>query len=127
MLHTPTKQNGLPERPEYWNCEIPGVLDFVLKDLSSQDPHTRLRALDYWTATGTPASLMPLFEALEDQDQAVRTRVTAIVEQQWAIEEFVLDLRFFRTRSGSGEQVTTIPDTHCWTVIAEQNVSCRGQ
>lgn len=81
------KADAEPYKPNGRNREVPGVPEPVLKDLASQDPYSRLRALDHWTTKSTTASFDPVFEAMEDQDQAVRARATAIVEQQWAIEQ----------------------------------------
>lgn len=65
----------------------PPVPDAVAKDLSSADAGIRMRALDHWTAKDTTASLDPVFEALEDENEAVRTKATAIIEQHWAAEQ----------------------------------------
>jgi hypothetical protein len=46
-----------------------------------------MRALDHWTAKDTTASLDPVFEALEDENEAVRAKATAIIEQHWAAEQ----------------------------------------
>jgi hypothetical protein len=43
--------------------------------------------LDHWNLKGTTESLDPVFELLEDEDEAVRDKATAIVEQYWAAEQ----------------------------------------
>ena len=73
---------------------IPIVPIFVLTDLASQDPSTRLRALGYSCPTHTMIPLGQVFEAMEDEDEAVRARAAVIIERQWAIEEYVMDLTF---------------------------------
>jgi HEAT repeat protein len=63
------------------------IPDSIAKDLESPDARVRLRALNHWGAPETQASLDPVFEALEDEDEAVRAKAAAIVEQYWAIEQ----------------------------------------
>ena len=66
---------------------VPGLPESIAKDLGSPDARDRLRALDHWGTEGTTAPLDPVFEAMEDEDEAVRARATAIVEQSWAAEQ----------------------------------------
>ena len=47
----------------------------------------RYRALDQWAVKDNKAPLEPVFEALEDEDEAVRAKATAIVERHWAMEQ----------------------------------------
>lgn len=68
------------------NQSLPGVPDTVAKDLGSADARDRYRALDYWETKDSKESLDPVFEAMEDEDPAVRAKATAIVEQRWAEE-----------------------------------------
>ncbi|MCS6896754.1 MAG: DUF3160 domain-containing protein [Nitrospira sp.] len=56
----------------------------VAKGLGSPDARALYRALDYWETKGNRAPLDPVFEAMEDEDPAVRAKATAIIEQQWA-------------------------------------------
>ncbi|HSL05655.1 MAG TPA: hypothetical protein VK901_19195 [Nitrospiraceae bacterium] len=65
---------------------VPSIPDSIAKDLGSPDARARYRALDHWETKGTQAPLDPVFEAMEDEDEAVRAKATAIIEQQWAIE-----------------------------------------
>lgn len=59
----------------------------IAKDLDSPDARDRYRALDHWDEKGeAKAPLDPVFEAMEDEDEAVRAKATAIVEQRWAAE-----------------------------------------
>jgi hypothetical protein len=87
--------NGLPARPagtpnleSDGNDKLPvtGIPDSIAKGLDSPDARERLRALNHWEEKGIKAPLDPLFEALEDEDDAVRAKATAIIEQQWTIE-----------------------------------------
>jgi hypothetical protein len=59
----------------------------VAKDLGSPDARDRYRALDHWEAKDGKTPLDPVFEAMEDDDPAVRAKATAIVEQHWAAEQ----------------------------------------
>ncbi|MBH0178077.1 MAG: hypothetical protein HP491_09475 [Nitrospira sp.] len=59
----------------------------VAKDLGSPDARDRYRALDHWEAKHSKAPLDSVFEAMEDDDPAVRAKATAIVEQRWAAEQ----------------------------------------
>lgn len=59
----------------------------VAKDMQSPEPRDRYRALDYWDARDSKAPLDLVFEAIEDDDPAVRAKATTIVEQYWAAEE----------------------------------------
>jgi len=63
------------------------IPDSVTKDLGSHDASERLRALDYWMAQGTKAPLDPLLEALEDNDEEVRTKAAKIAEEKWGIKQ----------------------------------------
>ncbi len=65
---------------------VPGVPESIAKDLNSPDALDRLQALDYWEKKGTKASFDPVFEALEDENEAIRAKATEIIERQWAIE-----------------------------------------
>lgn len=66
---------------------VPGIPTAIAKDLDSPDARLRLRALDHWETKGAKAPLDPVFEALEDEDDAVRAKATAIIEQRWAADE----------------------------------------
>lgn len=58
----------------------------ITKELDSLDVSVRLRALDRWAQQVPEASLDPLVVALDDEDEAVRAKAMAIIEQQAAIE-----------------------------------------
>lgn len=60
--------------------------DSIAKELESPDVSVRLGALDRWAQQGPQASLEPLVVALDDEDEAVRAKAMAIIEQQAAIE-----------------------------------------
>lgn len=59
----------------------------VEKDLQSPDARDRYRALDYWEAKDNKTPLDSVFEAIEDEDPAVRAKATAIIEQHWSVVE----------------------------------------
>jgi hypothetical protein len=66
--------------------QSPKLPEPIAKDLASPDARDRFRALDHWEAKDSTAPLDPVFEAMEDEDEAVRAKATAIVEQRWAAE-----------------------------------------
>ena len=66
---------------------VPGQPEAIAKDLDSPDARTRYRALDHWEAKDSKAPLDPVFEAMEDEDEAVRAKATGIVELYWAAEQ----------------------------------------
>jgi len=65
---------------------VPGIPKAIAKGLDSPLVLDRLQALDHWEKKGSKAPLDPVFEALEDENEAVRAKATAIIEQQWATE-----------------------------------------
>lgn len=65
---------------------VPGIPESIAKGLDSLDVRDRIQALDHWEKKGAKPPLDPVFEALEDENDAVRAKATAIIEQQWAIE-----------------------------------------
>lgn len=65
----------------------PNIPVATTMDLSSPDARVRYRALDHWEAKDSKAPLDSVFEAMEDDDPAVRAKATAIVEQRWAAEQ----------------------------------------
>jgi hypothetical protein len=54
-------------------------------------------------------ALNAVFEAMEDEDEAVRAKATAIIERRCAMEQHVIDLTFSTTRSHSGQLITMRP------------------
>jgi HEAT repeat protein len=66
---------------------VPGIPTSVAKGLDSPDAGERLRALNHWGEKGSKAPLDPVFEALEDENEAVRGKATAIIEQYWTQEK----------------------------------------
>lgn len=73
--------------PDGDKLPLPSIPDSIAKDIGSPDARTRYRALDHWETKGTQAPLDPVFEALEDEDEAVRAKATAILERHWAMEQ----------------------------------------
>lgn len=65
------------------------IPNLIANALSSPDANVRLKALDYWATQGTTAPLDPLLEALEDENEGVRTKATKIAEQHWGIKQEV--------------------------------------
>lgn len=67
--------------------QFPKLPESIAKDLDSPDARDRFRALNHWEEKdGAKAPLDPVFEAMEDEDEAVRGKATAIVEQRWAAD-----------------------------------------
>jgi hypothetical protein len=53
----------------------------VAKDLGSSDARDRARALDHWEKKDNKAPMDPVFDALADEDPAVRDKAAAIIER----------------------------------------------
>jgi hypothetical protein len=53
----------------------------VAKDLGSSDARDRFRALDHWEKKDNKAPMDPVFDALADEDPAVRDKAAAIIER----------------------------------------------
>jgi hypothetical protein len=66
---------------------IPNVPDTIAKGLTSPDASARLQALNYWGKPENKAPLEPLYEAVEDEDPAVRAKATEIIERHWVAEQ----------------------------------------
>ena len=66
---------------------LPGIPESIAKGLDSPDARERLQALDQWEKKGSKAPLDPVFEALEDENEAVRVKAMAIIEQRWAADQ----------------------------------------
>lgn len=70
------------EQTEARNATLsPDIPDAIAKDLGSPDPHIRSRALEYWETQLDQPPLTPVFEAMEDEDPAVRAKAGTIVER----------------------------------------------
>ena len=89
------QRDGLPSKldgttnvktDETDRSSVPGIPDSIAKGLESPDARLRVQALTHWDTKGIKAPLDPVFEALEDEDDDVRAKATAIIEEQWAIE-----------------------------------------
>jgi hypothetical protein len=72
---------------EQTSTSISSIPLSIAKDLQSLEARDRYRALDYWEAEDSKAPLDLVFEAIEDDDPAVRAKATAIVDRYWAAEE----------------------------------------
>lgn len=60
---------------------------WIAQALDAPEASVRLQALDMWAQQGAQAPLDPLVVALDDEDDDVRTKAMAIIEQHWAIEQ----------------------------------------
>lgn len=81
---TVSASQPVADTDEQDNRSIPGIPEKVLTDLGAADPRTRYRALEHWEVKDNNVSLDPVFEAMEDEDEAVRAKAAEIVEQRWA-------------------------------------------
>ncbi|MFO0777785.1 MAG: hypothetical protein U0223_09315 [Nitrospira sp.] len=57
------------------------IPDTVAKDFGSSDARDRYRALDYWEKKDSKAPIDPVYDAMEDDDPAVRAKAAAILKQ----------------------------------------------
>lgn len=57
------------------------IPDTVAKGLGSSDARDRYRALDYWEKKDSKAPMDPVFDALADDDPAVRDKAAAIIDK----------------------------------------------
>jgi len=57
------------------------IPEAVAKGLGSSDARDRYRALDYWEEKDSKAPMDPIFDAMEDDDPAVRAKAAAILKQ----------------------------------------------
>ncbi|MEQ1845896.1 MAG: HEAT repeat domain-containing protein [Nitrospira sp.] len=60
---------------------------WIAQALEDPDASVRLRALDKLALQGAHAPLEPLIVALDDEDDGVRTKAMAIIEQNWEAEQ----------------------------------------
>ncbi|MDP1949460.1 MAG: HEAT repeat domain-containing protein [Nitrospirota bacterium] len=71
-----------PPQPE--QLIMPAWIGQALED---PDTSVRLLALDKLAQQGSQAPLEPLIVALDDEDDGVRTKAMAIIEQNWEAEQ----------------------------------------
>ncbi|MDP1770540.1 MAG: HEAT repeat domain-containing protein, partial [Nitrospirota bacterium] len=60
---------------------------WIAQALEDPDASVRLRALNKLAQQGSQAPLEPLIVALDDEDDGVRTKAMAIIEQNWEAEQ----------------------------------------
>lgn len=85
--NTETSEDKKNKAVEEKKSEALPVPDAITRDFESPYPRIRLLALDYWATQGTKAPLDPLLEALEDDDDEVRTKAAKIAEEKWGIKQ----------------------------------------
>lgn len=78
----PTVQEEPAQLPEHLSLPI-----WIARALDAPEASVRIQALDMWAQQGTQASLDPLVVALDDENDEVRTKAMAIIEQHWAISQ----------------------------------------
>lgn len=90
VLHVPPASNLAPaptaqeEPPQPEQLIMPA---WVAQALEDPDASVRLLALDKLAQQGSQAPLEPLIVALDDEDDGVRTKAMAIIEQNWEAEQ----------------------------------------
>jgi HEAT repeat protein len=60
---------------------------WIAQALDAREVSVRLQALDMWAQQGAQAPLDPLVAALDDEDDDVRAKAMAIIEENWEIEQ----------------------------------------
>jgi len=60
---------------------------WIAQALDAPEVSVRLQALDMWAQQGAQAPLDPLVVALDDEDDDVRAKAMAIIEQNWKIDQ----------------------------------------
>lgn len=60
---------------------------WIAQALDAPETSVRIQALDMWAQQGAQAPLDPLIVALDDENDAVRAKAMAIIEQHWAINQ----------------------------------------
>lgn len=78
----PPPVNDLPPQPDTLVLPV-----WMAQALDAPDVSVRLQALDKWAKLGTQASLDPLVVALDDENDDVRNKAMAIIEERWAEEQ----------------------------------------
>lgn len=90
VLYVPPASNLAPaptaqeEPPQPEQLIMPAWIAQALED---PDVSVRLLALDKLAKQGSQAPLEPLIVALDDEDDDVRTKAMAIIEQNWEAEQ----------------------------------------
>jgi len=60
---------------------------WIAQALDAPEVSVRLQALDMWAQQGADAPLDPLVAALDDEDDGVRAKAMAMIEQNWALDQ----------------------------------------
>jgi len=60
---------------------------WIAQALDAPEASVRIQALDTWAQQGAQAPLDPLVVALDDENDDVRAKAMAIIEQHWAINQ----------------------------------------
>ncbi len=81
----------------------------VLINLASPDPNVRLHALDYLSTIDPKISVNHLLESMGNMGETVCAEALTIIEQQWAMEQYVMELTFSTTRSEHDELIAKKP------------------
>jgi len=77
-----TTQEEPAPLPEHLSLPI-----WIAQALDAPEASVRIQALDMWAQQGAQAPLDPLVVALDDENDDVRTKAMAIIEQHWAISQ----------------------------------------
>ena len=78
----PTAQEKPAPLPEHLSLPV-----WIAQALDAPEASVRIQALDMWAQQGAQAPLDPLVVALDDENDEVRAKAMAIIEQHWAINQ----------------------------------------
>jgi hypothetical protein len=87
---TPAASNDKPANAQEEPAPLPEHLSlpiWIAKALDAPEASVRIQALDMWGQQGAQAPMDPLVVALDDENDDVRTKAMAIIEQHWAINQ----------------------------------------
>jgi hypothetical protein len=77
-----TAQEKPAPLPEHLSLPV-----WIAQALDAPEASVRIQALDTWAQQGAQAPLDPLVVALDDENDYVRAKAMAIIEQNWAINQ----------------------------------------
>jgi hypothetical protein len=77
-----TAQEKPAPLPEHLSLPV-----WIAQALDAPEASVRIQALDTWAKQGAQAPLDPLVVALDDENDDVRAKAMAIIEQNWAINQ----------------------------------------
>jgi HEAT repeat protein len=82
--------NNAPASAAQGELTLPEYLalpTWIAQALDAPEVSVRLGALDTWAQQGPQAPMDPLIVALDDENDDVREKAMAIIEQHWVVEQ----------------------------------------